>query len=59
MFNLNPADADKRGGGIYLWIRVEDGDIDASTRICGPRGWFSVRDLNGYVLAFNKANPRP
>src|SRR3981081_2246215 len=74
MFNLNPRDADGRGGGIYLWCRVEDGDLDAfydelrgkglevvdeiQDQFWGDR-YFAVRDLNGYILAFNKALARP
>ena len=69
MFNLNPADADRGGGGIWLWIRVDDEDIDAIYRAVkghglevveelGDRFWgdrsFAVRDRLGYVLAFNK-----
>ena len=27
MFNFNPTDADKQGGGIYLWIRIEHIDM--------------------------------
>lgn len=68
MFNLNPADADRRGGGIYLWVRI-DGDIDAFYGELRGKGlevvdelqdgfwgdrWFAVRDLNGYVIAFNQ-----
>ena len=30
MFNLNPDDAGKRGGGIWLWIRMDDTDLDAA-----------------------------
>ena len=70
MFNLNPSDANKRGGGIYLWVRIEDTDIDAFYADLEAKGleiidplqdgfwgdqFFSVRDLNGYILAFNKA----
>jgi PhnB protein len=74
MFNLNPADAPNRGGGIYLWCRVEDTDLDALYQELGSRGvevvdeiqdqfwgdrYFAVRDLNGYILAFNKSLPKP
>lgn len=73
MFNLNPADADRRGGGIWLWIRIDDDDIDAmceglrrAGRVIreeiGDRFWgdrsFSVEDAYGYVLAFNKRKKR-
>ena len=69
MFNLNPADAGKAGGGIWLWIRVDEDDIDALyadlkgaglqiREEIGDRFWgdrsFAVADANGYVLAFNK-----
>ncbi|MEM7739097.1 MAG: glyoxalase superfamily protein [Deinococcota bacterium] len=69
MFNLNPADAGSRGGGIYLWIRIQD-DLEAFYKKLVAEGlevvdqlqdgfwgdqFFSVRDLNGYILAFNKA----
>lgn len=65
MFKLNPADADKQGGGIYLWVRIEDSDIDAFYADLETKGleiidppqngfwgdqFFSVRDLNGYIL---------
>jgi uncharacterized glyoxalase superfamily protein PhnB len=70
MFNLNPADASSKGGGIYLWCRVEDTDLDDLYRELQSKGvevvdqiqdqywgdrYFSVRDLNGYILAFNKS----
>ena len=70
MFNLNPGDADKQGGGIYLWIRIEESDIDAFYTELEARGltvvdalqdgfwgdrFFSIRDVNGYILAFNKS----
>lgn len=73
MFNLNPKDADKRGGGVWLWIRMDDADIDAEhVRIrergltiveeIGDRFWgdrsFAFEDRFGYVLAFNKALPK-
>ena len=69
MFNLNPAQAGGRGGGIWLWIRIDDEDIDALhaalvakdleiVEALGDRFWgdrsFAVRERNGYVLAFNK-----
>ena len=74
MFNLNPRDATGRGGGIYLWCRLEDGDLDAYYSQLRSKGvevvdeiqdqfwgdrFFAVRDLNGYILAFNKALRRP
>lgn len=70
MFNLNPEDAGKGGGGIYLWIRIEESDIDAyytklveqnveiveeiKDQFWGDRS-FTIKDCNGYILAFNKA----
>jgi PhnB protein len=69
MFNRNPADADKRGGGVWLWIRIDGEDIDALhgalkkagltiREELGDRFWgdrsFAVEDAHGYVLAFNK-----
>jgi PhnB protein len=69
MFNLNPKEADLRGGGIYLWIRVEETDLDNFYQSLVKQGfemveplkdgfwgdrYFAVRDLNGYILAFNK-----
>jgi PhnB protein len=69
MFNLNPGDASGRGGGIYLWCRIEESNLDAfyaelrgkglevvdeiQDQFWGDR-YFAVRDLNGYVLAFNQ-----
>ena len=69
MFNRNPADAAKGGGGIWLWLRVDGMDIDAiheqisaapSVEIVEPIGdrfWgdrsFALCDGLGYVLAFN------
>ncbi len=69
MFNLNAKDAGKSGGGIWLWLRDDDGDIDAlyekmRTKAAavkeeiGDRFWgdrsFAVEDAFGYTLAFNK-----
>lgn len=70
MFNLNPGEAAGRGGGIYLWCRLEETDIDAywkdlvasglevvdeiQDQFWGDR-YFAVRDLNGYILAFNRS----
>jgi PhnB protein len=74
MFNLNPADASGQGGGIYLWCRVEDADLDVLYQDLRSKGvqvvdeiqdqfwgdrYFAVRDLNGYILAFNKSLPKP
>lgn len=70
MFNLNPTDSDKEGGGVYFWIRIEDKNIDdyyqelvkknvevveeIKDQFWGDRS-FTIRDCNGYLLAFNKA----
>ena len=69
MFNFNPREADGRRAGIYLWCRVEDSNLDGfyaelrgkglevvdeiQDQFWGDR-YFAVRDLNGYILAFNK-----
>ncbi len=74
MFNLNPKDADKRGGGVWLWVRVDEEDIDAlyasfvennipiqeelGNRFWGDRS-FAFQDANGYTLAFNKRLSAP
>ena len=70
MLNHNPTDAHLKGGGIYLWIRVTEQDIDnyyselvakgvevteeIKDQFWGDRS-FAIRDCNGYALAFNKA----
>jgi PhnB protein len=69
MFNLNPWDSGKEGGGIYLWVRVERANLDSLFQELKKRGvhvvddikdqfWgdrsFTVKDLNGYTLAFNQ-----
>ena len=69
MFNLNPDDAPHAGGGVWIWIRDDEADLDAMhaklagegatiREAIGDRFWgdrsFAVEDLNGYVLAFNK-----
>jgi PhnB protein len=69
MFNLNPKEAGQRGGGIYLWIRVEESNLDAFYEDLQKAGvevveplqdgfwgdrYFAIRDVNGYILAFNK-----
>lgn len=70
MLNHNPDEAHGKGGGIYLWIRLTEQDIDAYFSALVSKGvevidevkdqfWgdrsFSIRDCNGYALAFNKA----
>jgi uncharacterized glyoxalase superfamily protein PhnB len=69
MFNRNPTDAVGRGGGIWLWIRVDGADVDAECaklkeggatirEELGNRFWgdrsFAVEDSRGVVLAFNR-----
>lgn len=70
MFNLNPDDASKAGGGVYLWFRLHDDDIDAlfedyerkgvsivepiQNQFWGDRS-FAIQDHAGFHLAFNKA----
>lgn len=70
MFNLNPADSGKEGGGVYFWIRIENKNIDEyyqelvkkkvnvveeiKDQFWGDR-CFTIRDCNGYLLAFNKS----
>ena len=70
MFNLNPSDADKQGGGVYFWIRIEGKNIDEYYQDLSRKGvgiveaikdqfWgdrsFTIRDRNGYILAFKKS----
>ncbi len=69
MINLNPGQASQEGGGIYLWIRLYEKDIDAyykslvkaGVQIVDPiqdQFWgdrsFVIRDCNNYYLAFNQ-----
>lgn len=70
MLNLNPAMAPHAGGGVYLWFRLLDDDIDelyeryvsSGVKVVeeiGDRFWgdrsFTVTDHAGFHLAFNKA----
>ncbi len=70
MLNLNPEMAPHAGGGVYLWFRLIDDDIDelyeryvaAGVKVVeeiGHRFWgdrsFTVTDHAGFHLAFNKA----
>ncbi len=74
MLNLNPEMAAHAGGGVYLWFRLFDDDIDALyeryvsagvTRVeeLGDRLWgdrtFTITDHAGFHLAFNKALEDP
>ena len=72
MLNLNPEMAPHAGGGVYLWFRLVDDDIDdlydrlvaAGVQVVeeiGDRFWgdrsFTITDHAGFHLAFNKAIP--
>ena len=74
MLNLNPEMAPHAGGGVYLWFRLFDDDIDelydryvASgvevVEEIGDRFWgdrsFTITDHAGFHLAFNKALDGP
>ena len=69
MLNHNPDMAPHAGGGVYLWFRLFDDDIDqlyeryvdAGVDVVeeiGDRFWgdrsFAFEDRYGYVLAFNR-----
>ena len=73
MLNHNPDMAPQKGGGVYLWFRLFDDDIDALYQKLvaqgvtivegiGDRFWgdrsFTITDHAGYHLAFNKALPK-
>lgn len=70
MLNRNPDMAPMAGGGVFLWFRLFDDDIDevyeryvdAGVNVVeeiGDRFWgdrsFTVTDHAGFHLAFNKA----
>jgi uncharacterized glyoxalase superfamily protein PhnB len=70
MFNLNPQDANKAGGGVYFWFRLQNINIDDFYRRLINQGiqikddiqnqywgdrYFAVYDLNQYILAFNQS----
>ncbi len=70
MLNLNPAMAPHAGGGIYLWFRLFNDDLDELYRRyvdagvtvveeIGDRFWgdrsFTITDHAGFHLAFNTA----
>lgn len=70
MLNLNPENAPLEGGGVYLWVRLYDTDINqyynqlvaAGVNIVDPirdQFWgdrsFVIKDCNNYHLAFNQA----
>ena len=70
MLNLNPEKGLLEGGGIYLWIRLFDTDINhyydrlvaqdvtivepIRDQFWGDRS-FVIKDCNNYSLAFNQA----
>ena len=69
MLNLNPDNAHLEGGGVYLWIRLFDTDINEyydrlvadgvnivntiQDQFWGDRS-FVIKDCNNYFLAFNQ-----
>jgi len=70
MLNLDPEMAAHKGGGVYLWFRLAEDDIDALyerlvaagvhvVEEIGDRFWgdrsFTVTDHAGFHIAFNKA----
>ena len=72
MLNHNPEMASHKGGGVYLWFRLLDDDIDTLYQTLlargvtvveelGDRFWgdrsFTIADHAGYHLAFNKSLP--
>lgn len=70
MFNLNPDMAEKEGGGVYFWVRMDDTDIDAyyqtmkgksvtiideiQDQFWGDRS-FTIKDVNNYTIVFTKS----
>jgi uncharacterized glyoxalase superfamily protein PhnB len=69
MLNLNPEKAPLEGGGIYLWIRLFENDIntyynrllEANVSIVDPikdQFWgdrsFVIKDCNNFFIAFNQ-----
>lgn len=69
MLNLNPAQANLEGGGVYFWIRLYEANIDAYYEKLSQAGvtivepiqdqfWgdrsFTIKDCNNYFLAFNQ-----
>lgn len=73
MLNLNPEKAPLEGGGVYLWIRLFEQNIDdyydqlvkSGVQIIDPikdQFWgdraFTIKDCNNFYIAFNQAIPR-
>lgn len=69
MLNLNPEKAKLEGGGVYLWIRLFQRNIDeyynnlinADVNVAEPisdQFWgdrsFVIKDCNNFFLAFNQ-----
>ncbi len=69
MLNLNPEKASLEGGGIYLWVRLFENDINeyydsllkANVNIVDPiedQFWgdrsFVIKDCNNFFIAFNQ-----
>lgn len=70
MLNLNPEHAPLAGGGVYLWVRLYDKNIDEycgalkhagativddiQDQFWGDRS-FVIQDCNGFHIAFNQA----
>ncbi len=70
MLNLNPEKALLEGGGVYLWIRLYERNIDAyynelkeagvnivepiQDQFWGDRS-FTIKDCNNFFIAFNQA----
>lgn len=69
MINLNPEKAPLEGGGVYLWVRLYDIDIDGyyknlidnkvtivdaiKDQFWGDRS-FVIKDCNNFHIAFNQ-----
>ena len=73
MLNLNPANASLEGGGVYLWVRLYEKNINdyyehllgAGVNIVEPlrdQFWgdrsFVIKDCNNFFIAFNQAIPQ-
>ena len=73
MLNLNPEKAHLEGGGVYLWVRLYEKDIDeyyndlvkANVNIVDPikeQFWgdrsFVIRDCNKFFIAFNQMSSK-
>ena len=73
MLNLNPEKAPLEGGGIYLWVRLYEKNInkyydslvESGVNITDPikdQFWgdrsFTIKDCNNFYIAFNQAIPK-